>query len=71
MGLMSRFKQLFQSNSTNKKPWSGKAFNFTDWFGKSLNGSKQHTLETNETVFSVITRLSNTLASLPLKELQK
>lgn len=68
---MSRFKQLFQSNSTNKKPWSGKAFNFTDWFGKSLNGSKQHTLETNETVFSVITRLSNTLASLPLKELQK
>lgn len=71
MGLMSRFKQLFQSNSTNKKPWSGKAFNFTDWFGKNLNGSKQHTLETNETVFSVITRLSNTLASLPLKELQK
>lgn len=68
---MSRFKQLFQSNSTNKKPWSGKTFNFTDWFGKSLNGSKQHTLETNETVFSVITRLSNTLASLPLKELQK
>lgn len=71
MGLMSRFKQLFQSNSVNKKPWSGKAFNFTDWFGKNLNGSKQHTLETNETVFSVITRLSNTLASLPLKELQK
>lgn len=71
MGLMSRFKQFFQSNSTSKKNWSGKAFNFTDWFGKNLNGSKQHTLETNETVFSVITRLSNTLASLPLKELQK
>lgn len=70
MGLMNRFKQLFKPGSSNKKSWSGKSFDFSDWFGKSFNGSKQHTLETNETVFSVITRLSNTLASLPVKELQ-
>jgi len=70
MGLMSRFKQMFKSSS-GKKSFSGKSFDFSDWFGKNFNGSKQHTLETNETIFSVITRLSNTLASLPLKELQK
>lgn len=69
MGLMSRFKQLF-GFSSSKKSWSGKSFNFSDWFGKSFNGSKQHVLENNETIFSVITRLSNTLASLPVKELK-
>ncbi|WP_338213868.1 phage portal protein [Companilactobacillus muriivasis] len=70
MGLMNRFKQFFRSKS-DKKSWSGKAFDFSDWFGKSFYGSKQHALETNETIFSVITRLSNTLSSLPVKELKK
>ncbi|HCD07661.1 phage portal protein [Companilactobacillus crustorum] len=70
MGLMSRFKQIFKPNISDKKQWSGKSFDFSDWFGKSFNGSKQNILENNETIFSVITRLSNTLASLPLKELK-
>jgi len=68
MSLISKFKQLFSSDSS-KKSWSGKSFDFSDWFGKSFNGSKQYILENNETIFSIITRLSNTLASLPVKEL--
>lgn len=69
MSLINRFKQLFRPKS-EKKDWSGKSFDFSDWFGKSFYGSKQRALETNETIFSVITRLSNTLASLPVKELK-
>lgn len=70
MSLKSRFKQFFKTRS-NKKSWTGKAFNFSDWFGRTFFGSKSHALETNETIFSIITRLSNTLASLPLKQYQK
>lgn len=50
--------------------WKGKNFDFSDWFGRSFGGRNNSTLETNETIFSIITRLSSMLASLPLKEYQ-
>uniref|UniRef100_UPI003F5512E1 phage portal protein n=1 Tax=Lactobacillus acidophilus TaxID=1579 RepID=UPI003F5512E1 len=46
--------------------WRGENYNFSAWQGVSFDGSHDNVLTTNETVFSVITRLSNTLASLPI-----
>ncbi|MBA4543846.1 phage portal protein [Thermoactinomyces daqus] len=47
--------------------WKGQGFDFTSWIGRTFWGIDNSTLATNETIFSVITRLSNSLASLPLK----
>jgi HK97 family phage portal protein len=47
--------------------WNGTNFDFTNWMGRTFWGVDNSTLATNETIFSVITRLSNSLASLPLK----
>jgi HK97 family phage portal protein len=47
--------------------WKGSGFDFSRWFGRTFWGIDNSTLATNETIFSVITRLSNSLASLPLK----
>lgn len=47
--------------------WQGKTFNFTNWFGRTFWGIDNSKLATNETIFSVISRLSNTLSSLPIK----
>lgn len=69
MKWFDNLKQLIRGKP-NKKSYSGKSFNFSDWFGKNFFGSKSYELENNETIFSVITRLSNTLSSLPLKQYQ-
>lgn len=50
--------------------WSGQGFDFSNWFGRTFWGIDNSKLATNENIFSVITRISNTMASLPLK-LQK
>ena len=42
--------------------------NFKAWFGKTFFGIENSTLETNENIFSVVSRLSNTLSSLPFKK---
>lgn len=47
--------------------WKGKGFDFTSWFGRTFWGIDNGQLATNETIFSVITRLSNTLSILPIK----
>jgi HK97 family phage portal protein len=47
--------------------WKGSGFDFSNWFGRTFWGIDNSTLATNETIFSVITRLSNSLAALPLK----
>lgn len=41
--------------------------NFSSWIGKVFFGIENDTLATNENIFSVVSRLSNTLASLPFK----
>jgi HK97 family phage portal protein len=47
--------------------WSGEGFDFSSWAGKRFWGIDNGKLVTNETIFSVISRLSNTVSSLPLK----
>lgn len=41
---------------------------FKQWFGRTFFGIENSTLETNENIFSVVSRLSNTLSSLPFKK---
>lgn len=47
--------------------WKGVNYDFSPWRGKTFFGIENSTLATNETIFSVVTRLSNSMASLPLK----
>jgi len=47
--------------------WKGKTYDFSSWFGRKFWGIDNAQLATNETIFSVITRLSNTMSTLPLK----
>lgn len=45
--------------------------NFSSWIGKTFFGIENNSLETNENIFSVVSRLSNTLSSLPFKKYLK
>lgn len=47
--------------------WKGNLFDFSSWSGRRFFGIDNSKLATNETIFSVISRLANTLSSLPLK----
>ncbi|MEM5014104.1 phage portal protein [Niallia taxi] len=51
--------------------WKGAGYDFSKWFGRTFWGVDNGRLATNETIFSVISRLSNTLSSLPIKLYQK
>ena len=50
-----------------KAGWSGQGFNFSNWIGRTFWGIENGQLATNETIFSVISRLANTLSALPIK----
>lgn len=50
-----------------KAGWKGIGYNFSNWFGRTFFGIDNGQLATNETIFSVITRLANTLSTLPIK----
>jgi HK97 family phage portal protein len=62
----SRIKFAVKSALTAWKNYTSSS-DFSRWFGRTFWGIDNSTLATNETIFSVITRLSNSLASLPLK----
>ena len=47
--------------------WKGSTWDFSNWFGRTFWGIDNSQLATNETIFSVISRLSNTLSALPIK----
>lgn len=51
--------------------WKGVGYNFSSWMGRTFFGIDNSKLATNETIFSVISRLSNTLSALPIKLHQK
>lgn len=51
--------------------WKGASYDFSSWQGRTFWGIDNSQLATNETIFSVITRLSNTISSLPIKLYQK
>jgi HK97 family phage portal protein len=60
----SRLKSAVKAAVTN---WKGSTFDFSNWSGKTFWGTDNSKLATNETIFSVVTRLSNSMAMLPLK----
>lgn len=62
--MMQRLRQFF---SKNRSTSSNKSGGLSSWIGKHFFGINNTTMETNETIFSVVTQLSNTLSSLPLK----
>ncbi|MDP5274345.1 phage portal protein [Chengkuizengella axinellae] len=63
-----RWKKRFRSAIKGAVAgWKGKGFDFSSWFGRSFWGTDNTKLATNETIFSVVSRLSNSMASLPLK----
>lgn len=47
--------------------WKGQGFDFTSWAGRTFWGIENGELANNETIFSVITRLANTISALPLR----
>lgn len=47
--------------------WKGATYDFSNWFGRTFWGIDNSKLATNETIFSVISRLANTLSALPIK----
>ncbi len=64
---MKFFQRIKQSLYSAYAAWKGESFDFSSWMGRSFFGSDNSTLATNETIFSAITRLSNSMATLPLK----
>lgn len=47
--------------------WKGAGFDFSSWAGRTFWGIENGELANNETIFSVITRLANTISALPLR----
>lgn len=64
---MKWFNKISQSFKGAVAGWKGKTYNFSNWFGRTFWGIDNSKLATNETIFSVITRLANTMSILPLK----
>lgn len=67
-----RVKNIFKSNriraETISVPISQR---FTNWVGRTFWGVDNSSLSNNELIFSIISRLSNTFASLPIKIYQQ
>lgn len=60
----SRLKYAVKAAITD---WKGSTYDFSNWFGRTFWGIDNSKLATNETIFSVVSRLSNSMAMLPLK----
>lgn len=67
MGWWQRIQDIFRSEKRAK--YSGQGYDFTRWFEPYNIFSRQISdqLATTETIFAAVTRLSNSMASLPLK----
>lgn len=65
---MKWYQKFRASVTAATSVWKGKTFDFSSWRGKTFWGIDNSKLATNENIFSIVTRLSNTLASLPLKQ---
>ncbi|GAX06952.1 phage portal protein [Secundilactobacillus pentosiphilus] len=63
MGIFQRIKQAF---SPPRVKHSGKGYDFSLWQGQNFWGLSNSTLSKNETIYSIVFRLANTLASLPI-----
>ena len=73
MGLWQNIKQAFVGNVQQNAEgtpdnWDGPGFHFNNWANSNFFGSHNNALRTNDEVFGVISRLANTLSSLPIHE---
>lgn len=64
MKIWDKFKSTMFKARLKETPTNS---NLNSWLGRTFWGVDNSQLATNETIFSVITRLSNTLSSLPFK----
>lgn len=73
MGFWQNMKRIFTDQPQEKAindtaGWDGHGFHFTSWANQNFWGSRNHVLRTNDEVFGVISRLANTVSSLPIHE---
>lgn len=73
MGLWQNIKSVFTGNVNQKTEnatgtWDGPGFHFSNWANSNFYGSHNGALRTNDEIFGVVSRLANTLASLPIHE---
>lgn len=64
--MIYRVTPKFVKETIAQKVSSGS--DFTSWIGRTFYGLENGTLETNENIFSVVSRLANTVSSLPFKK---
>lgn len=60
------FTGKYRQSTNDNQAWVGPNFNFASWGDSTVFGSQNNTLSTNEEIFSVITRLANTVSGLPI-----
>lgn len=63
--IFQKIKQKLVGNWVDKTV--NNMYDFTPWRNKSFWGVINNSLETNETIFAAVTKLSNSLASMPIK----
>lgn len=72
MGLWKNIKSAFIGDVEQKAPendgWNGPGFHFSNWKNSNFWGSHNGMLRTNDEIFGVISRLANTVSSLPIHE---
>lgn len=71
MGFWKTARQWLKGNvkqeTTSKEAnWVGPTYNFQSWANGIGFGTQNDTFSTNEEIFSIITRLANTVSSLPI-----
>ena len=65
VNIFTRIKRRLIDNWIDET--SNTLYDFSPWRNKSFWGNINNTLETNETIFSAVTRLANSLSSIPIK----
>ena len=71
MSFWQNMKKFFNNNSKQEidsNNWNGAGFHFSNWKNSNFWGSHNGALRTNDEIFGVISRLANTLSSLPIRE---
>lgn len=71
MGFWNNVKHLFSTDpqqNASSGDWEGQGFHFSNWANSNFFGTHNNILRNNEEVFGVISRLANTLSSLPIHE---
>ena len=69
MGFWQSLKRAFSPEPHDKPDqWAGQGYDFPTWKTRNFWGSHNGALRTNEEIFCVLSRLANTISSLPLHE---